>query len=61
MDRNDHPNMIIGEATFGLEIMQQEPKIDTVLLPTTMDGCGVAIGIAMAIKELNSKVEIIVS
>lgn len=53
--------MIIGEATLGLEIMEQEPKIDAVLLPTTMDGCGLAIGIAMAIKELNSKVEIIVS
>jgi len=61
LDRNDHPNMIIGQATLGLEIVQQIENIDAVLLPTMIDGCGLTAGIAMAIKECNPKIQIIVS
>jgi len=53
--------MIIGQATLGLEIMLQQPKVDTVLLPTTIDGCGLTTGIATVIKGFNSKIKIIVS
>ncbi|XP_018337050.1 PREDICTED: L-threonine dehydratase catabolic TdcB-like [Trachymyrmex septentrionalis] len=62
LDGNDHPDMIIGQATLGLEIFEQldfGKKIDAVILPTTVDACGVNAAIAMAIKEWNSNIKII--
>lgn len=53
--------MIIGQATLGLEIIQQQPEIDTVLLPTTIDGCALTIGIAIVLKRLNPNIKVIVS
>ncbi|XP_011882648.1 PREDICTED: uncharacterized protein LOC105570217 [Vollenhovia emeryi] len=51
--------MIIGQATLGLEIMSQNSCADTVLLPTTINGCGLSLGIAIAIKGCNRAVKII--
>ncbi|KYM85115.1 Threonine dehydratase biosynthetic, chloroplastic, partial [Atta colombica] len=62
LDGNDHPNMIIGQATLGLEIFEQLDSgktIDTVILPTTIDACGVTATIAMAIRKWNSNIKII--
>ncbi|XP_011692349.1 PREDICTED: threonine dehydratase biosynthetic, chloroplastic-like [Wasmannia auropunctata] len=59
LDGNDHPNMIIGQATLGLEIIENIEKINIVLLPTTINGCGLTTGIAMAIKEWNPNIKII--
>ncbi|XP_018307885.1 L-threonine dehydratase catabolic TdcB [Mycetomoellerius zeteki] len=59
LDGNDHPNMIIGQATLGIEIMNQQSKIDAVLLPTTIEGCGLTTAIAIAIKGCNSKITVI--
>ncbi|XP_018370892.1 PREDICTED: L-threonine dehydratase catabolic TdcB-like [Trachymyrmex cornetzi] len=62
LDGNDHPNMIIGQATLGLEIFEQldfGKTIDAVILPTTVDGCGVTATIAMAIRKSNSNIKII--
>ncbi|XP_011638612.1 uncharacterized protein LOC105428154 [Pogonomyrmex barbatus] len=59
LDLNDNPYMIIGQATMGLEMMQQVHNIDAVILPTTIDGCNLTAGIALAIKEHNSKVQVI--
>ncbi|EGI59740.1 Threonine dehydratase catabolic [Acromyrmex echinatior] len=59
LDGNDHPNMIIGQATLGIEIMQQQSKIDVVLLPTTIKNCGLTTAIAIAIKGYNSKITVI--
>ncbi|KAG5332322.1 THD1 dehydratase, partial [Acromyrmex heyeri] len=59
LDGNDHPNMIIGQATLGIEIVQQQSKIDVVLLPTTIKGCGLTTAIAIAIKGCNSKITVI--
>ncbi|XP_011638735.1 threonine dehydratase, mitochondrial-like, partial [Pogonomyrmex barbatus] len=60
LDLNDHPYMIIGQATMGLEMMRQvHDNIDAVILPTTIDGCNLTAGIALAIKERNSKVQVI--
>jgi len=38
LDRNNHPNMIIGQATLGLEIVRQIENIDAVLLTMMIDG-----------------------
>ncbi|XP_018307887.1 L-threonine dehydratase catabolic TdcB-like [Mycetomoellerius zeteki] len=62
LDGNDHPDMIIGQATLGLEIFEQLDSgktIDAVILPTTIDGCGVTMTIAMAIRQWNSNIKII--
>ncbi|KYM85114.1 Threonine dehydratase biosynthetic [Atta colombica] len=56
-DGNDHPNMLIGQATLGIEIMEQQ--IDVVLLPTAIEGCGLTTAIAIAIKGCNSKITVI--
>ncbi|XP_018370974.1 PREDICTED: putative threonine dehydratase [Trachymyrmex cornetzi] len=59
LDGNDHPNMIIGQATLGIEIMKQQSNVDVVLLPTTIEGCGLTTAIAIAIKGCNSKITVI--
>ncbi|XP_077259041.1 L-threonine ammonia-lyase-like [Temnothorax americanus] len=59
IDGNDHPNMIIGQATLGRDILKTLPNVDAVILPTTIDGCGLTAGIAMAIKGCNPDVMII--
>ncbi|XP_018307886.1 L-threonine dehydratase catabolic TdcB-like [Mycetomoellerius zeteki] len=59
LDGNDHPNMIIGQATLGIEILDDIKNIDAVLLPTAINGCGLTTGIAMAIKEYNPKIKVI--
>ncbi|XP_011063779.1 PREDICTED: uncharacterized protein LOC105151647 [Acromyrmex echinatior] len=59
LDGNDHPNMIIGQATLGIEIVRQQSQIDVVLLPTTIKGCGLTTAIAIAIKGCNSKITVI--
>jgi len=53
--------MIIGQATLGLEIIEELMGIDVVILPTVMDDCGLTAGIAMAIKEVNPNIMTIVS
>ncbi len=45
-----HPAAIAGNATIGLEIMQDLPEVDTVVIP--FGGGGVSCGIASAIREL---------
>ncbi|XP_011165097.2 threonine dehydratase [Solenopsis invicta] len=60
LDGNDHPDMIIGQATLGNEICGHiKHNIDTVILATKFNGCGLTMGIAMAIKLLNPGVRII--
>jgi len=53
--------MIIGQATLGTEISEQNKEFDVVILPTTIDGCGLTADIAMAIRRWNSDIKIIVS
>lgn len=49
--------VIAGQGTIGLEIFQQIPALDTVVVP--IGGGGLISGIAIAIKALNPKVKII--
>lgn len=44
----DHPAVIAGQGTLGLEILDQVPDADTVIVP--IGGGGVIAGIALAVK-----------
>ena len=46
----DHPAVIAGQGTLGLEILDQVPDADTVVVP--IGGGGVIAGIALAVKGL---------
>lgn len=52
-----HPNIIAGAGTIGLEILDQLPKVERVVV--CVSGGGLISGIAMAIKESNPDIEVI--
>ena len=45
----DHPDVVAGQGTAGIEIMEQCPQARTVLVP--VGGGGLAAGIAVAVKH----------
>jgi threonine dehydratase len=53
----DDDAVIAGQGTLGLEILQQHPEIEAVVVP--IGGGGLIGGIACAIKETNPKVQVI--
>jgi threonine dehydratase len=53
----DHPDIVAGQGTTGLEILHQAPEAATVLVPT--GGGGFIAGIAIAIKGLRPDVRIV--
>jgi len=55
----DHPHIIAGHGTMGLEIIEQVPDLDAVLVP--VGGGGLIAGIALAIKSLLPHVLVYVS
>lgn len=55
----DHPDIIAGAGTVGLEILDQVPEVDAILVP--VGGGGLIAGIALAVKTVRPDVEIIVS
>jgi threonine dehydratase len=50
-------SVIAGQGTIGLELLQQVPDMDTVLVP--VGGGGLISGIGLAIKESNPRVRIV--
>jgi threonine dehydratase len=52
----DHPDVIAGQGTIGLEILKQNPNIDTVIVQ--VGGGGLIAGVATAIKSLKPECEI---
>ena len=46
----DHPDVVAGQATVGLEILEQRPDVDTILSPVS--GGGLLAGISIAVREL---------
>ena len=52
----DDPEVIAGQGTIGLEIVDELPDIDTILVP--VGGGGLISGIAVAVKSLKPKVKI---
>lgn len=53
----DHEDIVAGQGTMGLEILEQCPDVETVLVCT--GGGGLLAGTAIAIKEQNPKVKVI--
>jgi threonine dehydratase len=53
----DDDAVIAGQGTLGLEMLQQHPEIEAVVVP--IGGGGLIGGIACAIKETNPKVKIV--
>jgi threonine dehydratase len=53
----DHPAIVAGQGTLGLEIVEQVPEIGTVLVP--LSGGGLAAGIAAAVKGLRPQARVI--
>lgn len=54
----DHPDIIAGQGTIGLEICEQVRDADAVVVP--VGGGGLIAGVATAIKALSPKTKIIV-
>ncbi len=52
----DDENVIAGQGTIGLEVLDQLPDVEVVIVP--IGGGGLASGVAFAIKQLNPKVEV---
>jgi threonine dehydratase len=53
----DHPDIIAGQGTIGLEIAEDLPAVDNVLIPVS--GGGLASGIGTAIKALCPQAQVI--
>jgi threonine dehydratase len=53
----DDPFVIAGQATIGLELMEQRPDLATILVP--LSGGGLAGGIAFAVKQRNPAIRVI--
>jgi len=53
----DHPHIIAGQGTLGLEIAAQVPDADAVIVP--IGGAGLIAGVALALKKLKPKIKII--
>lgn len=53
----DDPAVIAGQGTMGLELLDQVPKLDAVIVP--VGGAGLIAGISLAIKSLKPGVQII--
>ena len=45
----DHPDVIAGQGTLGLEILDQVPNLDTIIVP--IGGGGLISGVASAIRQ----------
>lgn len=52
----DDENVIAGQGTIGLELLDQLPDVDIVITP--IGGGGLASGVAFAIKQLNPAVQV---
>ena len=57
--RYDHPHIIAGQGTLGLEIADQVSDLDAVVVP--VGGGGLIAGVALALKTLYPKTTVIVS
>lgn len=53
----DQPEIIAGQGTIGLEILEDLPGADTVIVP--LSGGGLISGIALAIKSANPAIRVI--
>jgi threonine dehydratase len=57
IDGYDDPAIIAGQGTMGLEIIEQVPDVDAVIVP--VGGGGLLAGVALAVKTLRPQTKII--
>lgn len=53
----DDPLIIAGQGTSGLEIMEEVPEVDTVVVP--LSGGGLCAGVALALKSADPEIRVI--
>lgn len=53
----DHPDIIAGQGTIGLELLEDRPDLETLIVP--MSGGGLIAGIAMAARALKPSIRVI--
>ena len=53
----DHPDVIAGQGTIGLEVLEDLPDVEAVVVP--MSGGGLISGVATAVKALRPDVRVI--
>jgi threonine dehydratase len=53
----DHPDVIAGQGTVGLEILEQCPDVRTIAIP--VGGGGLASGVAVAVKARNPAIRVV--
>ena len=53
----DHADIVAGQASCGLEILEQSPDVETVVVPT--GGGGLLAGIALAVKQQRPQVRVV--
>lgn len=53
----DHPDVIAGQGTAGLEILDDLPDVDTVLVP--LSGGGLLAGVALAMKSASRDIRVV--
>lgn len=52
----DHPSIIAGAGTMGIEIVEQVPDVDAVIIP--VGGAGLIAGVSLAIRTLKPDVKV---
>lgn len=53
----DHPAVIAGQGTIGLELLEDWPDVDTIVVG--LSGGGLLAGIALAVKTINPDIRIV--
>lgn len=53
----DHPEIIAGQGTIGIELLEDCPELDTVVVP--LSGGGLMAGIALAVKAASPAIRVV--
>ncbi|WP_370618113.1 threonine ammonia-lyase [Mumia sp. Pv 4-285] len=53
----DHPDIVAGQGTLGLELLEQVPDASTIVIP--VGGGGLVAGVALAVRALRPDVRVI--
>ncbi len=53
----DHPDIVAGQGTLGLELLDQCPEVKTIVVP--VGGGGLAAGITVAVKAANPAISVV--
>ena len=53
----DHPDVIAGQGTLGLEIIEERPDVGTVVVP--LSGGGLIAGVALALKSADPGIRVV--